>query len=62
MIKWNKIYKAEEVPIKVAKFLEVILFPNKIPWVFHKKSHFSGEFFLNVSISMYAKDIYLPIF
>lgn len=29
------------VPIKVAK---VILFPSKIPWVFHKESHFSGEF------------------
>lgn len=50
------------VPIKVAKPLEVMIFPSKIPWVFHKESHFFGEFYLNISISKYAKDIYLPIF
>lgn len=60
---WNKIYRAEEVPLKVAKPFEVILFPSKVSLgVSTKKVIFLGTVFFNVSISKFAEGIYSSIF
>ena len=55
---WSEIKyaKAEEVPLKAAKPLEVILFPSKFPWVFQQRKSFSWELFF---VSKFAEGIFL---
>ena len=55
---WSEIKyaKAEEVPLKAAKPLEVILFPSKFPWVFQQRKPFSWELFF---VSKFAEGISL---
>ena len=58
--KWSEIKyaKAEEVPLKVAKPLEVILFSSKFRWVFQQRKSFSWELFF-ISFSKFAEGIFL---